>query len=210
MINLALFAPPALVFTAYSIAILRWGRVKHGLLLLALFGLTFPVWVVLGWYGGAYTLGYIRLLTPGPPGRLQSDNALMFSTITFCGVTTALVFLAITRSKLLLLLVSGVSVATGLLVWPLENSGMPAWIVLHAVWHGGVAASLYWWARSRRRDAIVRQRLYPYSRHCLHCDYDLAGLPTRRCPECGQPIWTKPQRWWRRRWRWSPPQVNRR
>ncbi|TVQ32096.1 MAG: hypothetical protein EA376_07160 [Phycisphaeraceae bacterium] len=200
MINLALFAPPALVFTAYSIAILRWGRVKHGLLLLAFFGLTFPVWVVLGWYGGAYIVGYIGLLTPGPPWRIQSEHALMFAAITLCGVTTALVFLAITRSKLLLLLVSGVSVATGLLLWPLENSGMPGLIVLHAVWHGGVAASLFWWARARRRDAFVSHG------HCLHCDYDLAGLPTRRCPECGQAIWTKPRRWRR----WSPPQVNRR
>ncbi|TVQ32095.1 MAG: hypothetical protein EA376_07155 [Phycisphaeraceae bacterium] len=106
----------------------------------------------------------------------------------------------VTRSIRLALIVCASLIVLGLLPFVYESAPLMRILILQALWHGSVAFSLVWWLR------VLREEPHALKGFCRHCGYDLAGLPTRICPECGQKIWTKP-RGWRR---WFPPQVNRR
>lgn len=71
--------------------------------------------------------------------------------------------------------------------WYIRNEGlalMLSALVSAAVWHTIVLGAMLRWAalaRSANRPAVG-------ARMCAVCGYDLAGLRTRNCPECGRPI----------------------
>lgn len=61
--------------------------------------------------------------------------------------------------------------AVGFAVW------FPLWPIALAFFLGG---SPLLWRMVRRRPMIPG--------HCRHCGYDLRGIPSDRCPECGTPL----------------------
>lgn len=67
--------------------------------------------------------------------------------------------------------------------WYIRSEGLAIMLSMSvgaASWHGIIAATLLVWVRtSGRRQARLR------SGQCEACGYNLTGLTTERCPECG-------------------------
>ncbi len=46
--------------------------------------------------------------------------------------------------------------------------------------------AIIWWLVALVRRGSPQQPVVLRRGRCVKCNYDLTGLPTRRCPECGQ------------------------
>jgi hypothetical protein len=91
-------------------------------------------------------------------------------------LTTALPVWCITRSIAVAIVVPLVAAAASLLQF---LDARPAGALAFGGWHASVAAALCIWASYTRATARSATQ-------CRHCGYDLAGLESDVCPECGK------------------------
>jgi len=77
----------------------------------------------------------------------------------------------------------------GTLTLPVRGSGMgPAMLPLVPLWSGFALNALFWgavWTLPMFGIAALIARLRRKAEHCAACKYDLRGLATAYCPECG-------------------------
>jgi hypothetical protein len=68
--------------------------------------------------------------------------------------------------------------------WYIRSGGL-VWLLMFvigaAIWHAHSTVMLWWWCVRERRRMRTRGQ-----RPCAQCGYDLSGVPTSVCPECGR------------------------